>query len=57
MQIVTETDYKPVVYKPVKCPRCQSKKVPVQHSFKSCGRRIRSHACKRCGWRFKSVEE
>lgn len=44
-----------VIYIPIRCPRarCRSKEVTC---YKSAGL-IRYHTCKRCGKRFKSIEQ
>lgn len=41
-----------VIYRPVRCPACKSKDVPVVRTH----RRIRYHKCRSCGQNFKSVE-
>ena len=46
-----------VAYIRVRCPQCNSDRVPVQHSDPViCQRRIRHHRCESCGLSFKSVE-
>lgn len=42
-----------VVYRPVKCPKCKSKKTRVHTTRPP----IRYHQCNNCGQQFKSVEE
>lgn len=47
-----EPDRGPVLYQPVRCPRCASKRTPVR----STRGQIRHHLCSECGLRFKSAE-
>ena len=42
-----------VSYRPVRCPRCRSKEVPINHT----AGRVRYHKCDDCGKTFKSVEK
>ncbi len=42
-----------VAFRPVRCPSCRSKNVPVQHTTG----RVRYHKCGDCGESFKSVEK
>lgn len=42
-----------VIWRPVKCPRCRSKRCPVTSSRSP----IRHHKCLDCELNFKSVEE
>ncbi len=42
-----------VAFRPVRCPGCRSKNVPVQHTAGS----VRYHKCADCGETFKSVEK
>lgn len=45
-----------VVYEPLRCPRCSSKKVPVMSTRAVGGATQRHHRCRDCGCRFKSIE-
>ena len=46
-----------VVYRPVRCPKCQSTDAPVTKTEKEDGKpTIRRHKCRNCDWAFKSVE-
>ena len=42
-----------VLFIPLRCPRCASKKVKCYGSHPP----VRYHYCKRCGYNFKSVEK
>jgi ribosomal protein S27E len=42
-----------VIYRPVRCPKCRSTDVLVQHTEAP----VRYHRCRNCGETFKSVEQ
>lgn len=43
----------PVIFQPVRCPRCRSKRTLVKSSRPP----VRHHKCSDCGENFKSVEQ
>jgi len=46
-------DFCGVTYIPLRCPRCNSKKIKCYSSQLP----VRYHKCKKCGHKFKSIEE
>ena len=47
-----------VLYHPLRCPSCDSKQIICRHTHKDIEHRriVRQHACRECGWKFKSIE-
>lgn len=46
-----------VIYKPLRCSRCQSKKVHCYRTINQDTFIVRYHTCQICGKNFKSIEE